>query len=393
METTTQKSTGRRRAAQRRRTHNVFLAGIFLLIILIFLLINLLTKEKTFSEAENRSLAVMPEFSVAAMMDGSYFSGLTDYFSDQFFARDSWISMKGTVDSLLGRSESAGVFLCEDDYLISAPEVPDPVALPKTITAINSFSATHGDLNTAMMLVPGAAAMLPDKLPKNAPVRDQLADLDDVALQLDPSIIWIDAAKILAPHIDENIYYRTDHHWTSLGARYAFDGAAGALGITSPVSDYDVHIVSTEFQGTLSSKSGNHSTQDTIEVYTPDTEGLMYYVVYPDKTKISSLYRSECLDVKDQYTVFFGGNHSQLEILTTANNDRTLLVFKDSYANCFMQFLTPYYEKIIMVDPRYYYDSVDSLIISGGVTDVLFLYSADTFLTDHSLVDVLSAAQ
>lgn len=392
MDTTT-KTNSRRRAAQRRRTHNVFLGGLFLLIILLFLLINLITGPRSFSEAENRTLAVMPEFSIAALMDGSYFSGLTDCFSDQFFGRDGWISIKGRVDALLGRTESAGVFLGKDDYLISPPETPDPVALPKTLTAINSFCASHGDLRTAMMVVPGAGAMLPDKLPKNAPVRDQREDLAEVALQLDPSIFWIDAGSILEPHAQEDIYYRTDHHWTSLGARYAFEGAADDLGITQPITDYDVYTVSTEFQGTLSSKSGNHSARDTIEVYSPKVQDLMYYVVYPDMTKVSSLYRRECLDVKDQYTVFFGGNHSQLTIHTTANNDRSLLVFKDSYANCFMQFLTPYYEKIIMVDPRYYYDSIDTLITSEAVTDVLLLYSADTFLTDKSLADVLASAQ
>lgn len=383
----------RRRAAQRRRTHNVLLGGIFLLIILLFLLINLITGPKTFSEAENRTLAGMPQFSVAALADGSYFSGLTDCFSDQFFGRDGWISMKGRVDGLLGRTESAGVFLGKDDYLISPPEAPDPVALPKTLTAINSFCASHRNLRTAMMIVPGAAAMLPEKLPKNAPIRDQREDLADVALQLDPAIIWVDAGGILEPHAEEEIYYRTDHHWTSLGARYAFEGAAEALGISDPITDFDIYTVSTEFEGTLSSKSGNHSARDTIEVYAPKAQELMYYVVYPDMTKVSSLYRRECLDVKDQYTVFFGGNHSQLTIHTTAANDRCLLVFKDSYANCFMQFLTPYYEKIIMVDPRYYYDSIDSLITTEAVTDLLFLYSADTFLTDKSLADVLASAQ
>ena len=391
METTT-KTNPRRRAAQRRRTHNTFLGGIFLLVILLFLLINLLTKPKTFSEAENRSLAVMPEFSAASLLDGSYFSGLTDCFSDQFFGRDGWISMKGRVDALLGRTESAGVFLGRDGYLISPPETPDPVALPRTLTAINSFCASHSELNTAMMIVPGAAAMLPDKLPKNAPVRDQQKDIENVALQLDPSISWIDAGGILSPHATEDIYYRTDHHWTSLGARYAFEGSAKALGIPEPVFDHDVHTVSTTFEGTLSSKSGNHSARDTIEIYTPKADGLMCYVTYPDMTKVSSLYRRECLEAKDQYAVFFGGNHSQLTIHTTAHNDRILLVFKDSYANCFMQFLPPYYEKIIMVDPRYYYDSINALISTEAVTDVLFLYSADTFLTDRSLADVLSSS-
>ena len=78
-----------------------------------------------------------------------------------------------------------------------------------------------------------------------------------------------------------------------------------------------------------------------------------------------------------------------MEISTTANNQRVLLLFKDSYANSFVQFLLPYYQKIIMIDPRYYYDNLDSILTTENVTDVLFLYSADTFVKDTSLSDVL----
>ena len=163
------------------------------------------------------------------------------------------------------------------------------------------------------------------------------------------------------------------------------------MGIHNPASGYDVYTVTDSFEGTLSSKSGSHAVKDPIEIYTAQGFDMAYYVTYPDQEKVSSLYRRECLDVKDKYTVFFGGNHPQLEISTTANNDRKLLIFKDSYANCFVQFLVPYYEKIIMVDARYYYDSIESTITSQSITDILFLYSADTLVKDTSLADVLSA--
>lgn len=90
--------------------------------------------------------------------------------------------------------------------------------------------------------------------------------------------------------------------------------------------------------------------------------------------------------------MFFGGNHPLVEIRTTANNGRNLLVFKDSYANSFIQFLYPYFQNIIMVDPRYYYDDIETSITSYGITDVLFLYSADTLLADTNLADTLNAA-
>lgn len=393
MEEKTTPKQRRRQAAQRRRTHNVILAGLFLLVILVFFLINLCVKDRDFSDNENRSLAQKPAFSLTALADGSYFDGLTDHYSDQFFGRDGWLSLKLSADKALGRKDSGGVFLCRDGYLMTAPAEPDQVALPATITAINSFSASHPELSFSIMLVPDAASILPDKLPRNAPVRDQLADIAGIETQLSGSICFLDVSQALLDHAGEDLYYHTDHHWTSLGARYAFEGAAEGLGIQDPAADYDVYTVTNSFEGTLSSKSGSHSVQDSIQVYTPKGFDVSYYVTYPDQTKVCSLYQSACLEVKDKYTVFFGGNHSLLDISTTANNDRCLLMFKDSYANCFVQFLVPYYEKIILIDPRYYYDNVESVITQNGVTDLLLLYSADTFVADTSLADVLSAAK
>ena len=97
------------------------------------------------------------------------------------------------------------------------------------------------------------------------------------------------------------------------------------------------------------------------------------------------------LNQKDHYTVFFGGNHPRLDVITSANTGRNLLMFKDSYANCMVQFLYPYFDHITLIDPRYFYDSVDLVMKSESITDVLFLYNLDTFNGDTSLADVLTA--
>ena len=386
------RQTTRRQAAQRRRMHNVLLAFVFLLIVLLFLLINLFTRDREFSESENRNLSQKPAFSLSALIDGSYFSGITDWYNDQFFARDGWISLKLWEDSLLGRKESGDVYLCENDYLIAKPEVPDEAALSETISAVNQFASDHSEISTRMMLVPGAASILSDYLPANAPVRDQLQDIENVRAQLDGRIQFLDVAETLKAHASEDIYYKTDHHWTSLGAYYAFTANSGTMGIGTPVEDYDIYTVATDFEGTLASKSGSHAVTDNIQIYVPKDTDISYYVSYSDGgDKVCSIYNSSALEAKDKYTVFFGGNHPLVEIRTTANNSRNLLVFKDSYANCFMQFLIPYYENIIMIDPRYYYDNIDSVLNSYGITDVLYLYSADTFLKDTSLTDVLTS--
>jgi hypothetical protein len=105
------------------------------------------------------------------------------------------------------------------------------------------------------------------------------------------------------------------------------------------------------------------------------------------------VYIRSKLKEKDQYQVFFGGNHPAVEIHTTADTGKNILIFKDSYANAFVPLLIPYYDNIIMIDPRYYYEDVNQVISSAEITDVLFLYSQNTFATDTTLTDVLNSGR
>ena len=79
-----------------------------------------------------------------------------------------------------------------------------------------------------------------------------------------------------------------------------------------------------------------------------------------------------------------------MKISTPTKEDRTLLVLKDSYANCMVPFLAPHYRTIIMVDPRYYYDDLEELIQVENVQEILYLYNANTFFSDTSLEMTLS---
>lgn len=382
----------RQKRSDHRRALSLELGALFLAALALVTVINLLTPERTFSENENRLLATRPTLTLSGLLDGSFMDDTEEWQADQFFARDTWISLKLRTDVFLGRKESNGVYLGADNYLIAAPESPNDNAVQKNLAALAAFAQRYNDLNIQMMIVPNAASVMEPWLPANAPVRDQQADLAALRAQIPPSIGFIDVTDTLTAHAAEGVFYRTDHHWTSLGALYAFQTAAPALGISEP-KNYAAHVVSTSFEGTLASRSGSHRTTDTIEVYEPLEDDTSFVVTYDDTLeKSGSLFVSRCLEDKDQYTLFFGGNHPRVTIRTTADNGRVLLIFKDSYANCFVQFLTPYYETILLIDPRYYYDDAGSLMADEGVTDVLFLYNLDTYLSDTSLADTLTSA-
>ena len=364
-----------------------FLAIFLLLCLLAFALVNALARDREYSPAENRKLAQLPKFSLSALTDGSYFAAWEDYLADQFVGRDTWITLNLQASRLLGAKEAGGVYLCADDYLMEPPAAPDEEALKRNLDAINAFAARHENLQHCMSVVPNAACVMAEKLPANAPVRDQRQDIQDIAARVQ-GVSFLNVTDALAQHADEAIYYRTDHHWTSLGAYYAFSDMAAGLGIEQPSEEYDVFPVTDSFEGTLASKSGCHAVTDVIELYVPKTD-IEYYVTV-DGERTATMYDREKLEEKDQYAVFLGGNDARVDITTTAETGRTLLIFKDSYANCFLQFLLPYYDRIILLDARYYYGDADSVISREGVTDVLFLYNANTFLTDRVLADVLA---
>lgn len=384
------KQTGKRsRKIQVKFYHR--LARVFVVLLLVFVLLNVIKRDQEFSDEENRMLASRPKLTWEAVKSGDFMTDFETYVSDQFFARNQWITLKLYEDRFLGKKESNGVYLGKKGYLIEKPDQPDWESVERNMAAISDFAERHSEIPTYMCLIPNAYYILEDRLPAQAPVRNQADDLKKIREMEGGSITDIDVTDGLRQHAEEEIYYKTDHHWTSLGARYAFEEAAGVMGIENVESEYIIHTVASDFQGTLASKSGYHGSEDLVQVYQPKNQEVDYVVSYVEEgEKSTSIYDSTSLKEKDKYTVFFGGNHARIDIGTTQQERKNLLIFKDSYANCFVQFLLPYYQNIIMVDPRYYYENVDSLVESYGITDILFLYNVNTFVTDNSIADVLA---
>ena len=386
-----EKIAARQRRREARWAH--FTGTVFRVLMAGILLITaagLLARDRAFSENENRSLAQRPAITAASLADGSWFRDASSYLADQFFGRDRWITLDTFGARLAGRHELNGVYIGAGGQLFSPPEMPDEALLAEKAAAVNDLAA-RTDRNVMVMLVPGAAAVQVDALPKKAPVRDQLSDITAALETLSPAVTVLDAAGPLLSHTGEYLYYRTDHHWTTDGAYLVFSACADRLCGGAPAPQFQRLTVSEDFEGTLASRAGLHQTRDSITVYLPGDKDAQSYVYLPDtRERSASLYRSAALQTKDQYEVFLGGNHPLAEICTTADTGRCLLVFKDSYANCFVPFLTNAYDRILLIDPRYYYESLSTVEAAYDITDVLFLYSADTWMTDTTLTDVLA---
>lgn len=345
-----------------------------------------LLPDRGFSPTENRNLQTLPGLSLRGVTSGRFESRFEDYVADQFPFRDGWIVLKSSVDRLMGRRESNGVFLADDGYLIQNFTYPDQAAYQANLQALRGFISRHAGMPQYALVAPTAITVLADKLPANAIVGDEGGYLNRLKADLsDLPVSFIDLRGDFMGR-QEQLYYHTDHHWTTGAAHLAYLKLAEVAELSGAKTNYTPRLLSNAFQGTLTASSGFRTgSSDDLYAYLPDSP-VKYVVSYVGESrKSATVYRPEMLDEKDQYTVFFGGNHPQIKIDTTVDNGRRLLVLKDSYANCFIPFLLEDYERLIVVDPRYYTGEIEVLMEAEGVNEILFLYNASTLASDTSL--------
>ncbi len=378
---------------RQRKVQEKLVGIIFILTLFLFLIINVIVPDREKSVQENRMLATRPKFRLSSLISGDYDEKFEAYMDDQFVGRDMWRKLKVTVDRIGGSRLENGVYIGTNGQLLEQIEVADENHLAANIKAIKSFSESQSKIPVRMMLVPDAANVLNHSLPSLAKPEDQTQMFSMVRKDLGDSVEWVDVSTELNKHKTEKIYYKTDHHWTTLGAFYAFQVAAPSLGIEGDLSGkYVSYAVSDSFNGMLASKSGvNLGEKEQIDIYVPTEEDTDLIVDYVDEGKRStSLYDSSKLKEKDQYTVFLGGNSSLLDIRTVSTSTKRLLLVKDSFANSFIPFLTPYYREIVVVDPRYYSGTINDLMDSYRISEVLFLYSGNTFFKDNNISGVFA---
>ncbi len=380
---------------RRKSTKSTYrLLGIlFVVILAAFFVVNILTRDQESSDMENRSLAQRPSLSWESVTSGTYMERFESYVSDQFVGRNVFREIYIGFRRLGGSREENDVYRGRGGQLMEDIAVPDEELLRADVEGLNAYVSSYPEVQTHVLLVPDAAEILSDRLPRLASVADQGELFDELHRALDSSIVWMDGIEAMNAYPEDQRYYQTDPHWTTLGAYDVFLETAGDLDIEHPDEvAYEPSCAAYDFNGTLAATSGFLLGKDEeVTVYLADNE-TPYLVTYVEETERSpSLYRVDALDTRDKYAVFFGGNHSLIEIETAAEDSRTLLVVKDSFANAYIPFLIPYYSRILVVDPRYYDGDIAELTDTYSVTDTLFLYSGNTFFTDANLQTFLSS--
>lgn len=399
------------------------IAVLFALFISVFFLVDVFNSDRAFSEFENTSLAQKPAFSWSSFVDGSFGSKYVKYINEQFLGRDNWISMKAVADMGLGRIESHGVTYGDDHYLMEKLEIVEDqnypanagtnivkqTALDRSNGMVSSFLQMY-DQPITFSLVPNSYAILEDEVPTGFPGADQQAYTQQIyrtLSEVDDQLEIVDFSDALSQHKDEYIYYRTDHHWTTLGAYYAYVAYCEQKGLT-PVSLEELKENKVEdFYGTFYSKAKRPSQlADTITWYDVDVDEFAFVanlqqdkqlaqlgeVVQEDGLellRVDGMMDQRKFEVRDKYAAFMWGNSGYVKIKSSHNLNHQegktsrLLLFKDSYANSMIPYLTYNYDEIIVVDLRYMAKSTKELM-QEEFDDIFVMYNFSTYVSGAS---------
>lgn len=358
---------------------------VFATFIVAMMTLFIVLPKKEYSSSEKRYLQQAPAFSLQSLMSGDFGRDFEKFLSDQTAGRNLWVGLSSYYNYAIGNNGANGIYKGKDDYLINDPE--DMSGLLRNIGFIDDFAADCG-VDTTVLIAPSTGYICADKLPSvHLNYRDdEMFEQMAAALQ---HASFVDVRPVFRQEYADGrqLYYRTDHHWTAYGAYTAYRALAGVLGYT-PHAEGDYTVTAYPgFYGTTYSSSGFWLTPpDEIEVWDNKADDGDISVAITDggdTTEQDDMFYYSHLSEDDKYPVYLDGNHPYTVIRNAKSaGDEKLLVVKDSFAHSLVPFLADHYSEIIMVDMRYYTNSLLPLIQDEGINKVLFIYSIDNLATD-----------
>ena len=353
------------------------------IIILTFSIWFLVNEKKEFSENEFRYLQKFPEFSFDSLLEGTFIENLESYFNDHFPLRENFVSLKTQSYLLTNQTLINDVYISDKGYLIN--RFNKPKNSNKIINIINKFSKDNNDLNLSIMLVPTATSIYSNFLPSDNINYSEKEAIKYYYDNLD--INKIDLYDIFEKEKDNyQLFYKTDHHWTTFGSYFAYVEFCKNMGIDYyNFGELKLEKVNDNFLGTLYSKvfTYNQEKDDIYRLYLEDSD---FTVKYLNKTT-NTLYEESYLKEKDKYSYFLDTNQPVIEIINNKiDNENEILIIKDSFANSFIPILANHYKKIHVIDPRYYNLAISDYIKENNLNDILLLYNINNIDTDTGIL-------
>ena len=363
------------------KRYSAFITVLFCLFIFGFGVAHLVLADRDFSEQENRYLSQFKAPTFATLKSGQFMEDFEDYIVDQFPLRDQWIQLKALSEKSIGKEENNGVYLGTDGQTLFA-QYTAPTDLDTRVGYVNQL-ADNLTVPVYFALIPDKSYVWADRLPDNAPLVDDGSTLALAGQLCSNGVNWIDLSDALE---GGDVFYRTDHHWSTMGAYQGYLALAEAMNGSVTILDYQPTLVSDSFYGTTWSSSGaGWVLPDEMYTWVPETDNIIVTGYPTGVPQAGELYVEERLELKDKYSMFLGGNQPLCVIANSQAQGGKLLVIRDSYSDSLAPFLALDYAEVHLFDPRYNRTPISQYVEENGIDQVLVLYSAANFATDANL--------
>lgn len=343
----------------------------------------LVLPKKDFSEREKRYLEKAPQLTWQSLTSGQFGSDMETYMADHIPGRDLLVGLNAYFERFTGRQVSKDIYVADDQRLVEKPVAWNEALAQKNMDAINSFAQKIGQ-PVDLMVVPSAGWAVEDSLQALSASYADREMIDTLYSKAGEQVNTVDVLGVFETMDASALYYKTDHHWTSLGAHTAYKTYMEQLGKPFLAQEaFTVEAVS-DFRGSTYSRAALWLTPgETLELW---HSGSDLTVTNAESNEVhQGVFYRQRLEEADKYTVYLDGNHSLVRIKNPAGEGK-LLVIRDSYSNCLGTFLAESYEEVVLVDLRYYKNEISQLCAQEGFDQVLVCYCLGNFLTDTNLV-------
>lgn len=361
---------------------------IFSILVILFTVIDIINSPNEFSELENRKLSQMPILSLKSYIDTSFSSDYEKYINDQFFLRDNWIDLKSRIEYLLGKRENNDIIFGKENYLFKKFTTFNDEMLENNLNSIITFTNNYNK-EVDFFIIPNSYAIYDELTPRYLPLVDQLSLINSInsylSLKSNDHINTINVAEELLKNKDDYIYYKTDHHWTSYGAYLAYLTYMDYLGLEIVDINNLEKITINNFLGTYYNRS---------KYFKADSDFITYYNILGLHIEIDGKEKLSLMDLdkfkgSDKYSAFLWGNNGLTKVINENISEErkgsSILIFKDSYANSFIQFLSYNYEIIDIIDLRYFKESIRNFMKDKDYNEILIMYSFNNLSTDINI--------
>ncbi len=362
-----------------------FIGAVILLLSACSIFIGV-TPDKTYSSSERRVLAKRPALTKKSVLKGSFQKKFETYLCEQIPGRIRWVSLQSGLSRLLGNRDVNGVYFGKDGYLLERYQMQDFnwKQVKKNIRRVSAFVKKYPQAR--VMFVPVKSSVLAEKLPAFA---QNSADTRffELAGQI-PKEQQTQVSDVLRAHSTDYIYYRTDHHWTSAGAFYAYEAWAEDMGFTPlKKDDFKIRLAEDAFLGTSYAKTRTGGKPDTIELYERKNSPGFELEYNMGEFQTDSFYDLSKSGGDDPYSVFLGGNQALIDVQNCSEdtNGKTLFIVKDSFGNCFAPLAAQHYARTVIADLRYINIPVHALLDMYPADDILILYNSAQFMEDKDI--------